>query len=403
MRWIRLALLVCFALLLRDTRTPLEYVPPPEPSPPHACEPGAPEFTAVTYNVGLAPGMVHYASPRSPHVAAAVAGLDFDALCLQEVWLDRDQRAIIEALRVPAGHVLTMDTEGFGESPDDACEDEHLAPVLACVRERCGDAPTEETTLCALDHCRDELTSLYLWHGKCLNCLAASVGLSADEIAAACTGGNRASRVYGGRNGVMLMSRFPLERRETLLLPSSGGNRVALFARINVPDIGPVELACTHISSPQRIPPMHSGYGTWQEEQSAQLRQISDRLAARAVGMPALFFGDMNFGQENGDAVSASSREVWVEANRLGFQSPAAFAEPPLCSACGDNALRGYPSTGYLLDHVMIRNPQSSPALVACGSRRLLDGPASVRGYDGELITTHLSDHFAISVTFGLR
>ena len=47
----------------------------------------SPSAVVVTYNVGLARGFVDYADQRAEPVAAAVAALDADVVCLQEVWL----------------------------------------------------------------------------------------------------------------------------------------------------------------------------------------------------------------------------------------------------------------------------------------------------------------------------
>jgi hypothetical protein len=54
-------------------------------------EPG-PQASFATYNAGLARGFVDYAGARTQPVADAVARLDSDVVCLQEVWLYEDEQ-----------------------------------------------------------------------------------------------------------------------------------------------------------------------------------------------------------------------------------------------------------------------------------------------------------------------
>lgn len=397
------ALALAAALLVTSDTSPPPPppIPPPPPPPEGTCE-SSPSFNAVTWNVALAPGMNRLSSPRAAAVADALRDLDADVVCIEEAWRAEDKALIIAALAPRLPHAFSSDTSGTGENPADACDDGDLDSLRECASEKCAGAG-EDSTLCAMSECGSEILGLYLRHKQCLNCLAAGVGKTLEEITSACVGGNHASRVYGGQNGLVLLSRFPLHDRETLLLPSSGANRPVLIATMEVPGRPPVEVACTHLSSPQRVPPMHTGYGTWEEEQEAQVTLASERLAVRSGGEhPVVFLGDMNFGQENGRDIVAMSRDVWLLANRLGFESPAAFVEPPLCSVCAENNLRDSRMNQFI-DHVLLRNPPAGPRVVACETDRLFDRPVTVTDSSGAPATTYLSDHYAIRVRLSYR
>jgi endonuclease/exonuclease/phosphatase family metal-dependent hydrolase len=367
-----------------------------------SCEQGSARLAVVTFNTGLGPGMVALSSPRAPHVAAAVAATDLDVLCLQEVWTAPDRDRIIAALGLPAANVLTADTFGQNDVPEDRCAEGDLDGVAACMRAECADAPDEDASLCALDKCQQPLVALYFAKPHCLHCVAASAGKSAEAAEAACLA-HPVTRIQGGGNGVILASRWPLLAAEVMPLPAGGANRVALFARVAVPGAGEVEIACTHLSANQDVPPPHSGFNDWGAERDAQFRMISDRLAARAGGLPQLFVGDMNFGHANGSYVGDNDVESWDQAARLGFSSPAADTQPPLCSSCGDNTLHGLGDHGSLIDHALLRDPNSCPALVPTGASVRYDGKETVTGHDGRPVMTELSDHYGIEVDFAVR
>jgi endonuclease/exonuclease/phosphatase family metal-dependent hydrolase len=400
-RFIIIALSVC-CLFLSDSPVPKSR-PALPPSGPVAgdCRGMAADVAAVTYNAGLAPGMVPFAAPRTRPLAEAVGRATFDILCLQEVWTADGQRAVIDSLRLPPEQVLAFDTTDLAESGDARCDEGELSPLIACAGRECGADATEDQTLCALHHCQRELLLLYLRDPRCLQCLTSHVGEDVRGIGRSCVGAS-ASHVYGGRNGVILASRWRLYDKEVMLLPASDANRAALFARVEVPGRGPMQVACTHLSAPQRVSPSYPGFDDWEDEQIAQTRLIAARLRGRAAGAPSLFLGDMNFGPGLSEAVQGNSPRAWDEAVRLGFISPAAAADPPFCSICPEDTLRGG-YAGHLIDHALALDPPGGATIVPRCADRLFTAPATVTGYRGEPVRTHLSDHYGVRVMFDIR
>lgn len=368
------------------------------------CEKTQAPLTAITWNVALAPGMNPLYKPRIAPVIEAVRSLKYDVLCVQEAWLEKDKRAIIAASGLPPDNVFVHDTAGLGEDEADTCDSPAFELVQACARASCLDEAVEDTSLCTMQNCDTELKLLYTRDRRCLNCLAAKVGNSASDISNACTNGS-ASRVYGGNNGVMLLSRWPLHDRQVVFIPSSNANRVALLARLHVPGLTqPLEVACSHLSSPQPITPSHSGFVTWDDEQRAQIQAIAGPLEARAQGRPQLFLGDMNFGAGDNVRLRSYMARSDDDALRAGFHDPAAEADPPFCSVCGDNTLRGaHGDMGMLFDHVLFRDPAGGAELRPVCADRLLDQRVRVNDFHGVSVSTHLSDHFAVRVKFDLK
>ena len=356
----------------------------------------------LTFNTGLAPGIVKFAQKRVEYVAEALAAEDADVICLQEVWTKEAQEAIVQALALPPENVYYVETEGEGETGQDHCAAGDIEEIMACAQEKCADEPPEEVTTCAARECVPHGVHLYLHSRPCLNCLTACAGMSIPEIVDTCVNKGGASRVYGGRNGVILASRWPLIDKGVEHLPSSGANRVALMARVEVPGSGSVEVACTHLSAKGDVSPTHPAFSDWSEEQQAQLRLIADKLKFRAQGRPQLLVGDMNFGQRNDPVNSPLMWSSWKAAADLGFVSPAEYAEPPFCSWCGSNRLASG-SENYLIDHALVLNPPKGGGLEPLDAYRVFVQPVRIRDWNNQPVKTNLSDHYGVVVDFDLH
>lgn len=371
-------------------------------SKPVSCEGTKADVVAVTYNVALGPGMVPLATPRTAPAAAAIAALPADVLCLQEVWLPEGKRAIADALALPDGQAFWADTAGLAETGEDRCAPGDLDALASCAEPACGGLPAEMQTICVQDECSDALRATYLRNAGCVRCLAASAGKSIADIRATCESPYGASRIHGGSNGVMLASRSPLMDKEFVFLPSSNSNRVALFARVLLPENRSVEVACVHISAGAPIPPSHSGLATWDEEKRAQFAIVVDRLLARAGDRPALLMGDLNVGPEAA-GVEPTREDIWNEVVERGFAAPPLDLERPYCTSCPANTLHEPTDAPHLIDHVLLHDPPGGIALSASCSDPVFDDIVEIRGYDGEAVTTHLSDHFGARVLLHVR
>jgi len=371
---------------------------------------------AVTINAGLAPGVVPLATPRTEPFAKEMSKLRGTGLiCLQEVWMPKARTRVLQELALPKENVLFEDTGGENEVPGRyVCSKEEMLPVYECVKKKCADVPGEETARCAISRCTYHLFKLYTEANNCLHCLVSQAGKSPEDAYRTCTSKNGARMAYGGQNGTILASRWPLENKEVVRLPSSGANRVALFATVRVPGHGPIEVACTHLSTKTFLDPFLPQFDKWEDEMLAQVSIISDRLATRAGKRPQIFLGDMNAGPGRGGFgfegwpsthrdvnVSEAARYVWASLMRRKFKSPAVNAEPVFCSTCADNSLRGS-NTNYLIDHVLYRDPKGGTELEPVCTHPYLNKKQRIRGYDGQVIKSNLADHYGVVVKFRL-
>jgi hypothetical protein len=114
--------------------------------------------------------------------------------------------------------------------------------------------------------------------------------------------------------------------------------------------------------------------------------------------------GDMNFGSgDNVQLRSYMARSI-DDVRGAGFRDPAADTNPPFCSVCGDNTLRGArDDLGMLFDHVLYRDPSGGAELLPICADRLQAQRVRVADYHGQPTVTNLSDHYAVRVKFGVK
>lgn len=367
----------------------------------------------VSYNAGLAPGVVPYATPRTERVAEEIGKLRGTGLiCLQEVWEPEARDLILKKLDLPPENVFHAETFGEGEMPGvHRCEENLIDPLLKCAEKKCAGYPDEDKSICVKHKCYMQLAKVYWKDENCIQCLLSMVGHSTDDVRRVCTSEKGQTRTYHGSNGTVLASRWPLKNREVIRLPSSGVNRVALLATVDVPGMGEIEVGCTHLSSETIMDPILPEFKEWSDEMLAQFDLADRRLTERAAGKPQLFLGDFNAGPgrdgyglhwppvHRGVEIKASASRVWGHIMRRGFESPVTRAKPTFCTTCNDNDLRGHGSN-HLIDHVLLRDPKGGLDLEAACAHPWFDSPVRAVTTEGRSTTVNLSDHYGVVVKF---
>jgi len=391
----------------------------PKPLDTRSCENVKSDLDIVTYNPACAPGMVQRTSDRLNPMIAALKKIDYDVFCLQEAWLPEYRDAIVGALDVPDDQVFAVDTTAtdrgsrLGETGEDVCTQDEIAPLERCGRDSCVGVSANETAFCVQSKCARQFAELHAKTKKdqsCLRCIGAMAGRSIDDVVRTCTGPG-ASRIHDGNNDVMIVSRLPLENKEYLVLPSSNANRVALFVTLTVPKTKvKVELACVHIAaSNSYVKPFLSGYDEWEEEKRKQYEMVSEHLRRRAKrkNRAAILAGDLNFGLQikDGEYLDKESdrSELWKRALEDGFTLPALLEKTPICSgSCPDNKTDPTIGEGALIDHVLLRHPEKDdiePLVPVCTDQVMEETfiVDEVGPRDTEL---SYSDHYGIRTKF---
>lgn len=361
-----------------------------------SCEDIAADATFVTYNATIAPGIARQATPRIPYVAEAIGEAEYDVMCVQEAYSEHARLAISDASGLDAAQVFTADTKGVGETGTDRCDADDVSGIRECVEKKCAGEHSEETTKCAISKCKSSLIGLFLFNGSCLNCLAASAGKSIEGIVDTCVMGTGASRLYEGRNGMMLLSKHPMRDRTTVNLPSSGVNRVALLATVDLPSGKSVRVACTQLSTSMSTGPTHPEFDSWAEEQAAQASLVLAEMAKVPADLSRVVMGDLGF-SIGSPAVVMIEQDTWRPFEAAGYWSPAMHVEPPMCTGCRGNTVGAYKEYAFLVDHVMFRVADAERFGPVCADTVFAD-KIRIQGYFGKEIPSHRSAHYGLRV-----
>ncbi|NOZ02801.1 MAG: hypothetical protein GXP54_13065, partial [Deltaproteobacteria bacterium] len=354
----------------------------------------------ATYNAGLAQGFVDYAPQRQPLIGPALAKLDADVICLDEVWNQDAVDAVIAGSKAVFPYSYYEITDSGEAAKEPSCTEDGTKALKDCVLAKCGSKAPSELGGCALDNCAVEFGQVQ--PKECVNCIAANIGLAEkaatvneaiDAIIGACLESAGGGYAYEGRNGVMILSRHPLVSKEFLRFDSYLNVRVVLHAVAQVPQIGNVDVFCTHLTATLDKVPYNGGFETWAKEQAHQidvmLPWIEDKEDPKT---PTVLAGDMNCGPGKG-AIPAELPENFAKFTAAGYLDPYATDPETPCTWCGDNPLVGGGSS-MIIDHVMFRHQADSARFV---SSRIMDQPVTLE-VDGRQIESNYSDHYGAMV-----
>jgi endonuclease/exonuclease/phosphatase family metal-dependent hydrolase len=344
---------------------------------------GSEPVTVVTYNAGLAPGFVNGAESRTPLVAAAIAGLDADVVCLQEVWTPADVDAVKTATEAAFPHQLWP--TGGQETGDDAgCTTEETGRLIGCVRDRCDGLCDEYLDDCMLENCG---VSFINTSKTCQGCVMANVGADVDAVEATCTT-SFPQYAYEGAFGTAVLSRHPIVRSEHHELDATTNRRGVHHAVVRGP-AGRMDVYCTHLTAVFTLLPYPKESGTWASEQRAQVDALQALIADTAETDQIVVLGDFNTGPA-AEGITAEQPDSWSALSE-GWSVPYVEAGGA-CTWCPDNPLIGG-GDAHILDHVLVRGFDGGAT-----TARLLDEATSIDVCD-EAADGALSDHYAVAAT----
>ncbi len=333
----------------------------------------------ATYNMGLATGYVPYAEERRDQVTAAVANSDADIICLTEVWFDDNIEYVTNALSETFPHQY-HNVEEVEVGSEAACTEEEGAPLMECAL--ANDCPSAtDLGQCVLTNCLDEYNAL---PPACGQCLAANLGLGdINEIFVACTTSST-EWLYDGHNGVMLVSKKPMENKKYMGLNTWLIVRAALYAEIDG-----VQILCTHLASDVGIE-----YGGDFESLDAEHKDQVDTLIAEMntnnLQGPQIISGDLNAGPLVGNLESERPDNYSAFADN-GYDDANCSSDEPFCTWCADNLISNDP-VNTAIDHVMVRQATTTNPV------RLFDETITIESEEDGTLDVHMSDHFGIQV-----
>ena len=382
----KLASLVGLLLLALSMGCSSEETEQSSPPPP----PG--RVKAATYNLGLALGFVDAATERAPLTIAAAAEIDVDVLCVQEVWTPADVQSLRSAAATSLPNTVFPDPQPDSDPGQAACGDSDQAALdtlRSCVDGSCADVCSDQLVNCVLTECVAELVAVPT---VCQTCLQANVGKPLDDMLAACNSGSEAY-AYGGSFGIGLLTHLPLSATEELVLQSTTSRRAVIYGELDTV-LGPVHAFCTHLTAGLSSVEYQGAYGSWEEEQAAQVTELVAFVdqKAGADGM-VLLMGDLNTGPA-GERYTAEVPANYDRFSAAGLSNPYLTPGNEPCTFCNTNPLvdgAADDSESVVIDHLLLRNMPAQ-----AWAERILDQDVPLPEYCGGPATLKYSDHYGV-------
>ncbi|MBN1607075.1 MAG: endonuclease/exonuclease/phosphatase family protein [Polyangiaceae bacterium] len=358
------------------------------------------DVTFLTFNTALGVGLSEYPDQRLDVITEDLPELEADVLCLQEVWQPEQVEQLAAALEQQLPYAYWSVAPWREDAAGPACTEAEIHALTGCLMDNCSDVSESELPLCAVRSCAGEFMNASL---ACQQCIVANQSIDVASVIAACALPEGVA-AYRDQNGLVLLSRLPLEDLDYRVFDSSLGDRGVLLARVDQPLLPSLTVLCTHLAATQREVPYTGDYQSWEGERAHQIDQLLAYVRDRREGEHAVaLMGDMNCGPETARAAAADPA-AFDTLTAAGFASPYAQDDSAACTFCLDNPLVGAAegadsnlasTTGAILDHVML---SGLPDKVDVSSRRVLDDRIEIE-VDGETVETSRSDHYGVLVT----
>lgn len=390
------------------------------------------EVVVETFNVALAGAFIPFETERRQPITEAIAAADSDVLCLQEVWTQSDKELIRDAAIETYPHIVFFEndldtpidvpTDQQGEIPPAPttvpCPDvevegipgltieDQMNQAVDCLRDNCSTIPGSDegqTTSadCAASECVTAVAGLLLGSAEQQRCYACVVTQlpteQLSEIRTSCTTVINQDLAFDGQNGLMLLSRHPIDDEEELVLPGTWNRRTILRATVNLPNGAELDAYCNHLTPifDDFTFPYTGQYGNgftdargWQAEQELQAEKLIDYVTDTSGNRPAVILGDLNAGHAFPAQDIVAEGEPTLDLLETVFEPAYASSYTPQCTFCSTNPVTDAETSSWI-DHILLYNLASDAVL------------STARVYDEAVVpvdsqTVPLSDHFGM-------
>ncbi len=386
------------------------------------------DVTIDTFNVALAGAFIPYEAERRQPLAEAIAEMDSDLVCLQEVWTQADKELIRDTAIANFPHSVLFetaldtpvndDTDQMGEVPPAPttvpCPDieapeggvtiaDQMNAAVDCVVEFCStDDGYTESASCASQNCVGAVFPLLTGDAqqqRCYACVVTQLPTSKlADIGTSCTTVVNQDLAFEGQNGVMILSRYPLSNAENWVIPGTWNRRVIVRATATLPNGASLDAYCNHLTPifDDFTFPYTGQYGDgktgaagWEAEQYLQAQKLIAFVQDRSGDSPAVILGDFNTGRAYPDQGISEEGEATLGLLEASFPAALAADYEPLCTFCEDNPVTDSASSVWI-DHILL-NGLTSDAVQS--TVRTFDEAVVPVGGD-ELVP--LSDHYGL-------
>lgn len=366
------------------------------------------ELTITTYNLGLAHGDVPYAKERLPKIIEALKDPNFvsDVVCMQEVWSDDDSRLLQAQLadKYPYVFWVPSQQEYLSDTPVASLQQKEFVDFIKAVQERCGAESPETLGVSVQARCQNEFIALARANPACVIALMAQSGKSATlpQILENLTQKKAGKFIADGSNGLLILSKYPIEKSDHLYLESFLMHRAALYVQIDK-NGEKYHIFTAHTAANMSPLPYLGKFSSWDEETHEQYKQLIRWINGKNIQDTVYLAADLN----------SSFADEWRQLNGLLPQSCDLFLTAGFvdlcrgrisCSFCVDSNLiildrikmgMTYPEGKDLIDHIFVRD---MPNDVRTRVDIVFDEPVEIT-WNGSKKTTNLSDHYGLQAS----
>jgi hypothetical protein len=350
-----------------------------------ACGGFATEVTVDTFDPFLFGAFSFHDQLRSGPVAAAIAKLTSDVVCLPGVYSDGDKTAIAAAAIAHFPYSYWV-ADSFDTMVDDATEEDGGAPppsatppcapapsglseLLSCLEaSACSSAPgdpdatvAEDSLACITQSCGGLVDQLTATAPQCWQCVLGQLQSRASfaTTTTECTSDPGATLGWGGASGVLLLSRYALKDSSEWVLPSTFQRASMLQASMAIQNAeldvycGILEAPVDGTSLPYALPytgayanGAQTDADAWRQELLLQTQKAVAQVNARsgAKGRRAVVAGQWNTGPtEQGGAMPGTVLPPYDPESfavlSAAFPQAAPAGYVPSCTFCANNPL----------------------------------------------------------------
>lgn len=408
-----------------DVGTDVPFIPDAN-TPDVSLIPGT-EIEVQTFNLALAGAFVPNEAARRTPVIDAVAALDSDIVCLQEVWEQSDKDLVIAAATANFPHIVSHTTDfstpitspedqtGAIPAPFDTAPcvgyETELTTAVDCLSENCSTSPGSEegqttSSACAAENCVAAVVPLLTGDAaqqRCYSCLTTQLPTETfSEMRDLCTTEPNATLAFRGQSSSMILSKFPLTDPVNYVVPGSWNQRVVTIATATLPSGAEVDVYCNHLTPifEAFTFPYTGQYGAgmdgaegWAAEQLLQVEKIITLVSERSATRPGIILGDLNTGTAGLGPDLGDEAPLTFERLREVYELGVARDYEAQCTYCSGNANNDPDALDVWIDHIFLHGLSRSQ--VTASERTFDEANVDI----GEGVMVPPSDHYGIAST----
>jgi hypothetical protein len=228
-----------------------------------------------------------------------------------------------------------------------------------------------------------------------------------------CKTNPKAGLAFGGQNGVMLLSKHPLENTSAVVLPGTWNRRAVLKARASLPNGSKLQVYCHHLTPIFKgsLYPYTGLYGAgpdangWANEQLLHAKKMVALAKAENTSCtPTVLLADVNASRPYPNATPPIPAEGVATLDELEsyFTHGIAAGYTPACTYCKGNENVADNDTGgdQWIDHIHVLNVD--PSKIKSTTLLFTEKSVDAKDAGGASIKVELSDHYGLRTVLSL-